>query len=202
MVSTMDFLCTLFLTFLVADAMLYSRAFIVRLTQVSTVWPDSTADKFDQRFGLRGEAIADWIDMQYLARSTRCITGLIYFPFLSFAVMILARGQLFDNFPTLWIIPIAQASSLVAIVGSVLAYRSAAEAARKAAREHLTARIIATQGDAKTAGQLERMLNETESLTEGAFAPWTSQPIVRAVLLPLVTYVATWLAHIYGLPGT
>jgi hypothetical protein len=46
------------------------------------------------------------------------------------------------------------------------------------------------------------ILNEIESLREGAFAPLTSQPIVKAVLLPLVTYGGAWLAHIYGLPGT
>jgi hypothetical protein len=66
----------------------------------------------------------------------------------------------------------------------------------------LTAKIVAARGDEKKVGRLERMLIEIESLREGAFAPLTSQPIVKAVLLPLVTYGGAWLAHIYGLPGT
>jgi hypothetical protein len=101
-----------------------------------------------------------------------------------------------------WTLPASQAISTAAIVGSVLAYRLAAENARKAARDHLTAKIVAAQGDAKKAAQLESISNEIESLREGAFAPLTSQPIVKAVLLPLVTYGGAWLAHIYGLPGT
>ncbi len=88
------------------------------------------------------------------------------------------------------------------IIASVLAYRLAAENARKAARDHLTAKIVAARGDEKRVGRLERILNEIESLREGAFVPLTSQPIVKAVLLPLVTYGGAWLAHIYGLPGT
>ena len=71
-----DVMPSLFLTFLVVDATLLSRKFISRLTQLSTVRPYGTAAKFNQRFCLWGEAIADWIDMQYLARRTQCITGL------------------------------------------------------------------------------------------------------------------------------
>jgi hypothetical protein len=116
--------------------------------------------------------------------------------------MILARNHLFDDFPISWTAVAAQVIAFAVIVGSVLSYRSAAENARKAARDHLTTRIVTAQGDEKKVGQLERILTEIESLREGAFAPLTSQPIVKAVLLPLVTYGGAWLAHSYGLPGT
>ena len=201
-VTLLDVMPTLFLTFLVADATLYSRTFISRLTQISTVWPDQTFDKFARRYGLPRGALADWIDLQYLAKRTQCITQLIYLPFLSLAVMILARNHLFDDFSMPWTLPASQAISVAVIIASVLAYRLAAENARKAARNHLTAKIVAAQGDEKKVDQLERILNEIEGLREGAFAPLTSQPIVKAVLLPLVTYGGAWLAHSYGLPGT
>jgi hypothetical protein len=201
-VTVFDGLSTLFLTFLVTDATLYSRAFIVRLTRISTVWPDNTVKKFEQRFGLSDDALADWIDMQYLAKRTECITQLIYFPFLSLALIIISANHLFDDFWLPWTVPAARAIALAVVIGSVLAYRSAAEAARRAAREHLTAKIIAAQGNRKRASQLALMLSEIESLRDGAFAPLASQPIVKAVLLPLVTYGGTWLAHLYGLPGT
>jgi len=199
-VTFLDVIPTLFLTFLVADATLYSRKFISRLTQISTVWPDKTLDKF-ARYDLPRGAREDWMDVQYLAKRTACITQLIYFPFLSLTVLFLSRSHLFDDFTMPWTLLASQAISVAVIVASVLAYRSAAEKARKAARTHLTARIVSAQGDEKRVGQLERILNEIESLREGAFAPLTSQPIVKAVLLPLVTYGAAWLAHIYGLPG-
>jgi hypothetical protein len=106
---------SLFLTFLVVDAPLLSRKFISRLTQISTVGPYSTAAKFNQRFGLWGEA---WIDMQYLTRRTQCITGLSTSRFLSLAVMILARNHLFDDFPISWTVVAAQAIAFAVIVGS------------------------------------------------------------------------------------
>jgi len=40
-----------------------------------------------------------------------------------------------------------------------------------------------------------------QELREGAFAPWPSQPVVTAVLLPLLTYGGTTLFHLYALPG-
>ena len=203
-VAFLDVVATLFLIFLVVDATLYQREFISRLTRVSTVWPKEISGRYAQRYGVCGaceDALADLIDLQYLARRTRCITQLIYFPFISLAVMVFSRNHLFDDFSTPWTLPAAQAISLAVIVGSVLAYRSAAENARKAAREQLIPRIIAAQPRPKTAKQLQLILNEVESLNDGAFAPLLSQPIVKAVLLPLVTYAGAWLAHLYGLPG-
>lgn len=44
-------------------------------------------------------------------------------------------------------------------------------------------------------------MDDIKNLNEGAFAPWTRQPIVGAVLLPLITYGGTWLLHLYALPG-
>jgi hypothetical protein len=201
-VTLFNVITTLFLTFLIVDATLYSRKFISRLTRISTVWPDQTFAKFARRYGLPRGALADWIDLQYLAKRTRCVTRLIYLPFISLTVMIMGRSRLFDDFPTSWTALAAQAISITLIVGSVLSYRLAAENARKTARNNLTAKIVAAQGASGTASQLQLLLNEIESLKEGAFAPLTSQPIVKAVLLPLVTYGGAWLAHIYGLPGT
>jgi len=48
---------------------------------------------------------------------------------------------------------------------------------------------------------LEKLLAKMQELREGAFARWTSQPVVGAVLLPLITYGGTWLLHLYALPG-
>jgi hypothetical protein len=198
----MDVIATLFLIFLVAEATIASRAFISRLTDVSTLWPPEVVGWHVKRYGLGGDALADFIDLQYLADRTKCITQLIYLPFVVLALMVLSRNQLFDDFSMSWTLLASLASSLAVIIGSVWAYRSAAEKARDAAREHLTAKIIAAQGDEKTASQLKLMLDRIESLDDGAFAPPMSQPIVKAVLLPLATYGAAWLAHLYGLPGT
>jgi hypothetical protein len=202
-VTRVEVIATLFLIFLVADATMCSRVFIKRLTAVSTLWPPKTIAQFQLELNMDCCYLADWIDMQYLARRTRCITRLIYFPFLALALLIASRSQLFDAFSTPWTLVIAQAISLAVVIGSVLALRSAAEDARTVACEHLTSKIIAAKRrDEKTASQLEMMLNQIENLKEGAFAPLSSQPFVKALLLPLLSYGGGLLVHLYALPGT
>ena len=203
-VTRCDGLATLFLTFLVADATIYSRSFIKRLTVISTQWPYSTIMKYRLRFHLTDEYdLRDRIDLQFLAERTSCITTLVYFPFVAWAVLIFSRSPLFDDFSMPWPLLVVYAAVLAVIVGAVIAYRSSAEKARRVAYRHLSNRIIAAKGsgaDAR-AEQLEKLLADMRELREGAFAPWTSQPVVGAVLLPLITCGGTWLLHLYALPG-
>ena len=201
-VTIADVFATLFLIFLVADATLYLAVFVKRLTSVETAWPPETINQFSHRFQMKAADLDDWLDMKFLAKRTHCITQLIYFPFLSLALLIVSRSRLFDDFSMPWTLIIAQAISLAVIIGSVVALRAAAENARAVARDNLTAKIIAAQGHKNTASQLQMILNEIENLKEGAFAPWSSQPIVKAVLLPLLSYGGTMLVHLYALPGT
>ncbi len=199
-----DVLFTLFLAFLVADATLLSRAFIKRLTAVKTIWPDTALGLFKRKFELDDANLADWMDMQFLARRTRCITRIIYFPFIVLALLLVSRSELFDDLMTPWSILVSQAIIVAIVIGSAISLRSAAENARAVASEHLNAQIIAAKGEAVSLGRaarLEKLSEEIKNLREGAFAPWTSQPIVGAVLLPLLTYGGTWLLHAYALPG-
>jgi hypothetical protein len=204
-VTLINVILTLFLVFLVVDATLYAYAFTKRLTQISTVWPPETIANYRNRFILTTrDGLSDFIDMKYLEEWTRCITPLVYFPFVALAVLMLSRNWLFDDFSMEPTVLIAQAICVVAIIALVCAYRSAAEKARTEARRHLTARITAAKSSEETtphAEQLQMMLDEIDKLNEGAFAPLTSQPIVKAILLPLITYGGTWLLHIYALPG-
>ena len=95
---------------------------------------------------------------------------------------------------------VIQATSVAIVIVSAVALRSAAENARAVACEHLNAQIIAA--DNETAPRLEKLLAFVQNLKEGAFAPWTSQPVVGALLLPLITYTGARLLHLSGLTGT
>jgi len=190
--------------FIVADAALFSRAFIKRLTAIETVWPTETVIKFTNRFNLRDADLADWIDMHFLATRTRCITRLIYLPFLALAVLVISRSPLFDNFTTPWTLLITQAMSVAVVIGSFISLRAAAERARAVAHDHLTEMIIAARAHASShhrAAQLESLLAQIDGLNDGAFSPLSSQPLVKAVLFPLLTYGGTMLLHLYALPG-
>src|SRR5215472_2949580 len=72
----------------------------------------ATIGKFGGQLGLSDFDLADWIDMQFLAKRTRCITNLIYFPFVALAFLVLSRSPLFDDFVTPWTIVITQALSV------------------------------------------------------------------------------------------
>jgi hypothetical protein len=206
-VTFIDLFTTVFLIFLVADALIYLRTVIKRLTAVRIHYDQKTLGKFEQDIGLfdRDGHLDDWIDMQFLWRRTRCVNQLVYFPFLAFAVLIASQKIFFDNFTFDPALVTIQAVSLAVIIGSVLALRWAAEDARSAACEQLTSKIIAARGrrgvEDAVAGQLELVVSRIENLREGAFAPLSSQPIVRAVLLPLLTYGGTMLLHLYAMPG-
>ena len=68
--------------------------------------PKRIVDKTTKEFKMRGNDIADWIDMKYIVERTRCITQLIYFPFLTIALLAISRSQLFDHFSVHWTLPI------------------------------------------------------------------------------------------------
>ena len=160
-VTIADALATMFLTFLVTDASLFSRSFIKRLTAVTTKWPPATVNKFRAMFGLEEADLADWTDMQYLAKRTSSITYLIYFPFLALAVLILSRSEFLDSFSNSWALIIVQLTSIAVVVGSVIALRATAENARSVARESLSAKIVSAKGRGqnKRTAQLEMLLN-------------------------------------------
>jgi hypothetical protein len=63
-----------------------------------------------------------------------------------------------------------------------------AEGARSLALERFTHLLVKARGQAgasAVASQIEIMTGEIQSLGRGAFAPFTEQPVVRALLLPI-----------------
>ena len=143
--------------------------------------------------------------MQSLAKRTRGIARLIYFPFIALALLVVSRSELFDNFTWPWTLVVTQGLSAALIIGSVVSLRLAAEKARAVACEHLNAKIIEAEGDQGADGRakrLQKLVEQIDGLNEGAFAPWWNQPVVKAVLLPLLTYGGTTLVHLYALPGS
>ena len=143
-----------------------------------------------------------WIDVRFLAEWTGRIGGIIYYPFVVLFLVIVARSSIFDN----WDMP----PSLVTVVllsistasATVLILRRAAERLRRVSIDRLVEFVAADMeqvnrtilslvleegvaADEAKMKQLRTILEEVRQLGEGAFAPITSQPIVRAALLPL-----------------
>jgi hypothetical protein len=140
--------------------------------------------------------------MEFMACRTNQIMKLCYFPFIVLALLLLTRNSLSANVPKHLPTVISAIISILLIVASVFALRRSAEIARETARQNVMTKFIAKKGqNEKRAAQLELLLARIDTLQIGAFAPWSSQPLVAAFILPILTYGGTMLLQIYGLPG-
>ena len=76
--------------------------------------------------------------------------------------------------------------------------------ARRRARRRLNQQIILARNlhdGGHRAGQLESVLRRVDELREGAFSPFSQQPVVRAMLLPLGSLGGTALLQYLFVPG-
>jgi hypothetical protein len=196
---------TLVLIFCVADATLLcwrvTRAFRAK---TAGVWPPRTLQEFSARFDLPQRVLDDWIDLVFVSKRTKCITTLFYYPFLVIALIVVSRSSLFANYgrniPDL----IAMGVGVLIITACAVVLRWTAEESRAKARRRLSQEIIVARNlndGGHRAGQLEVLLRRVEELREGAFSPFSQQPMVRAMLLPLGSLGGTALLEYLLLPG-
>ena len=183
-------LAVLFLLLFVADATVLCVFFVHGLRLHSANWPEKTLTVFVERTGVPAAYLGDWIDLEFVARRTRCVGRLIYYPFIVLSLMLLARSSFFDDWytpPSAWVLATL---NFAIVLGCAFALRNAAETSRRQALDSLQDAILKTKG-AKDAGslvgQLELLRQRIQNLREGAFAPYSQQPLLKAVLLPLMT---------------
>jgi len=179
-----------FLIFFVVDATLLGVLFMRGLRLRHTSWPQRTLQAFELRTGVPAAHLDDWIDLEFLARRSACVGTLIYYPAIVLSMMLLARSPFFDD----WVTPpslIAVATlSFGLVLACALALRRAAEASRQHALATLSDAILRAKGSGPPtlAGQLEALSARVTSLHKGAFAPYLQQPLLKAVLLPVLTF--------------
>jgi hypothetical protein len=187
----LDWVLTQFLIFVVFHATCSCLLFVNKLQcgNKGRPWPDTTVSRYNSRLQLpqTDGFINEWINLDFVARRTRCIGKLIYYPFVLLAILILSRSTVFANFGPSLIIPLIHGISLFIVFACTLMLWLAAKSAHNAAREHLGDGVIGAKQakEAYFSEQLQILLNRVEQLREGAFAPITQQPLVRACLFPL-----------------
>jgi hypothetical protein len=206
------------LTFYVADVMLLSRRFIHYLMKNVTTWPDAAVgnlrglwsrsdakdatkedkkDKKDKKGKKDKKAkedippidlLREYLDIDFIARATEFVGGLIYYPFIVISLLIISRSGVFDR----WTWPVA----LLIIVGfnvgyavfSVVYLRRTAENARKRSLKRLHDMLMAYtatgRGKEKEANTVREATTLIENDNRGAFAAISQQPLAAALLLP------------------
>jgi hypothetical protein len=203
-VTIVLFIFTLTLIFFVGDATWLCWRLARDIRPETVFWPPRTLEEFSQRYGLLQEALADCLDLLFLARRSKCITTLLYGPFLIIALIVVSHSPLLAHYGRSIPALVTMGLAVLIVIGCVVALRISAEATRIEARRRLTERLIRAKGvsnDAPFAGQLELVLRRIEELRDGAFSPFTQQPVVRAMLLPLGGLGGTALLNYLLLPG-
>jgi hypothetical protein len=156
----------------------------------TSIWPPRSLKKYGNRLALphTHSALDDWLDLVFVSKRTKCITRLIYAPFLIIALLVLSRSQLFANYAPSIPDLIVTGLALLTLCSCAVALRWSAEESRAKARRRLNEQLVAARklkDGGRLAGQLEMLLRRVEELRDGAFSPFSQQPLVRGLLLPL-----------------
>lgn len=177
-----------FLTFFVFDAALLCRSMIKGLTHQRIKWSPATCKKFGDRYNLAPGLMEEWLDIQLISRRTTVIMPLIYYPFITLFLLILARSSLFDNWAWPWaLLAIISLITLFAL-GAVWILRGSAELARRTSlhmmREKLLRLMAPHNPDTGVIDRFRELIKEVETCRLGAFAPLAEQPLLKAVAVP------------------
>jgi hypothetical protein len=191
-------LCLLFvqgLIFWVVDAILLVRAFMLDVARDTPAWPTKGLATASAALGLRSDLTTIWLNLRLISRRTTWVGNFIWYPSLVIAGLFAATftvqyGQYhFDSNPITLVV------SIGLIVSAVVMLRQSAEQWRSDLLEKLAHMRIAPLAGGRAVSnaeaQIRLLIEMVRDLEEGAFAPYSQQPLVRAVLLPVVTFAAT-----------
>jgi len=153
-------------------------------------WNPETLRRF---CGASCEASSTYVDLVLSAHLTEVVSDVVFYPFILSVLLLVARSRLFDNWVTPWGLMAVVAFGLALVIIGALALRSSAERIRRYTIERLTnaqfgARdSMASEPDKNEPcdpDKLKLMREVATNLRQGAFAPLSEQPIVRALILP------------------
>jgi hypothetical protein len=209
------FVAIYFLVFFVVDATTFCVSFVRGLrTSPGANWPNATLVEFEKKLQIPRAYLNQWINLEFIALRTKCVTRLIYFPFIVLSLFLMSRSPFFDHWymPTTGLVLVVLGAGVA--LACAVALRYAAEGARRDAIKELSNEIIRANGEAPTArgrqmpsgartanrgppatppkpAQLTLLLERMEQLREGAFAPFWQQPLLKALLLPFAAFGGT-----------
>jgi hypothetical protein len=193
-ISIVSLMALQWLIFWVADAMFLSRSFFLDLLYHQPAWPGSLVDNESKRLALRKEWTTMWLNLRLIGLRTDCVASLVLYPSLVIAGLTLAA--LTVEFGELGFAsnPIALIGSSALVVLAAVLLRGVAERWRSTVRrrmEDIRLALQAANPDGGEVSQLQTLLGRIKKLHQGAFASYSQQPLVKAVLVPALTFAAT-----------
>jgi hypothetical protein len=184
------------LTFFVFDAIRLFRWFVKYVSDNEIEWKETSLKQFGWKEGMSKQALKDLMLIQLIAGRTEAVGTLIYYPFIIWFIMFVARHHYFDNFHT----PIGLA--IVISMGAILAWTSAFTLRRSAERlraqviDRLERHLISVRStelwEGKKSGQetseyIQWVIDEIKAIRKGAFAPFLQQPALQSLLVPFAS---------------
>ena len=193
-ISFLSFTGMQVLIFWVVDAILLTRAFLLDLSRDDPGWPKTPMNEMRAEMGLSDDLASIWLNLRLVALRTSWVGNFIWYPSIGIAAMFAATitveygNYRFDSNP------VTLVASVIVIVASVISLRQAAEGWRadllqRLEHRHLSS-LAAKPSNPESVTQIEVLIALVTQLRDGAFAPFSEQPLVRAVLLPGVTFAA------------
>jgi hypothetical protein len=183
------------LMWVVLHASLFCCDFVRHLPAAADEWPRASFARLSSERGIGGGLAVPWLQLQLTALRTKVITPLIYEPYLFLAVLIFSHSALFSAWQAslLHLVILAGIALATAVFGFQL--RRSAEAVRADSIARFEAELHRLHGqDAAHAARRElvaRLIDSAQTLREGAFAPFSEQPLIRSLLLPLLSIGGT-----------
>jgi hypothetical protein len=192
-ISILSLVALQWLIFWVADAMFLSRSFFVDLLRHQPAWPPTLVHNESQRLALREDWTTMWLNLRLIGLHSDCVANLVLYPSIVIAGLTLAA--LTVEFGELGFAsnPIALIGSSVLVALAAVRLRRVAESWRHSVRKRLEDERLALQAaspDSGAVSQLISLLRRVRNLHDGAFASYARQPLVKAVLVPALTFAA------------
>jgi hypothetical protein len=184
MILFMSVVLLILLIFFVVDATMLSDRLIRKLGQGLPTWPTKSLERWSSNIAGIRKIPEEWLNIQLIARHTEVVGSFVVYPFIVLFLMILSRISLFDrwDWPLSLIVVLSLNSACAVYCAFVL--RRSAKLARASVIQDLKRKRLEAQGDEKRAQQLSFVIQEIEGLKQGAFAPLSHQPVLRAILMP------------------
>ncbi|MBA1245907.1 hypothetical protein [Pseudomonas japonica] len=191
------------LVFWVMDANLLLSRFIRQLSQGHFVWPKALRAQWATLpSGVMDAYVDDYLTVTLIAKRTSAVNRLIYAPTLVMLVLMASRSTVFDNWPAPLSSSLILALNAAILLGSALTLRRAAERAREVALARLDHYLLqgthpeniglpSDRSAAEEPGpeaickQLNLLRQRIKDLRTGAFAPYSEEPFLRAVMVSL-----------------
>jgi hypothetical protein len=200
-------LAFLFLNFFIFDVFMLCRGYITRWLDKEAEWSEISKRAFRKGRGnkIEGQMLSDWMRIRLIAKRTQVVGNLIFFPFIVWFILFLARQPYFDKYPTPIGLFIVITMGALLPWGCALMLRRSAEKLRAVVVERMSETLILDHWH-KAKGEepiehLNYMLTEVKSARTGAFASYLQQPVWQSLMVPFGgVSIVTLIDYISKLP--